>query len=228
MPAIDRVQRFVSIAALFFALGFAKDVIAQSHPIFDATGLQAHRDYFSQLPFEHIDPISGAVILTFTDLVLPGSAGRDLVFQRTYNSKGPFGGAAGRWTFGIAGVPMWIEDTWPQTPEWNPLLHYADGGAPAAAIPLYPTVGGDYAEHRRILMTDRFAKYYRSSRIIWLPDGTVAAYDSSNRLSTLTDAFGNTVLSLAYAGQAGEIVTSRSKSRLASRDRWKSPCPPAA
>jgi RHS repeat-associated protein len=62
-------------------------VLAQDHPIVDAQDFQLNRDYFSQFPFEYIDTATGALILTFTDLVLPGHLGRDLKFQRTYNSK---------------------------------------------------------------------------------------------------------------------------------------------
>src|SRR5687767_666419 len=56
-------------------------------PIFDARGFSPVRDYFNQLPYEHIDPMTGNVLLTATDLVLPGNAGFDLRIQRTYNSK---------------------------------------------------------------------------------------------------------------------------------------------
>jgi YD repeat-containing protein len=56
-------------------------------PVFDAKGFQPNRELVSQLPFEHIDPMTGNVLLTFTDLVLPGNAGFDLRIQRTYNSK---------------------------------------------------------------------------------------------------------------------------------------------
>jgi uncharacterized protein DUF6531 len=55
--------------------------------VFDARGFARNRDYFSQLPYEHIDPLTGNLLLTFTDLVLPGNAGLDLRIQRTYNSK---------------------------------------------------------------------------------------------------------------------------------------------
>lgn len=52
-----------------------------SDPIFDAAGFQQHRDYFSATPSEHIDTLTGSLILTNTDLVLPGNAGRELRFQ---------------------------------------------------------------------------------------------------------------------------------------------------
>lgn len=68
----------------------------QGHPAFDAPGMHRHRDYFSQMPFENIDTLSGSLVLKFTDLVLPGNAGRELRLERTYNSK------TGRWSFGVA------------------------------------------------------------------------------------------------------------------------------
>ena len=73
-----------------------------THPVLDATGLQQNRDYFSEMPFEHIDTLTGSLVLTFTDLVLPGNAGRELRFQRTYNSK------TGKWSFGLAGIALTI------------------------------------------------------------------------------------------------------------------------
>jgi len=102
-----------------------------SHPVLDAPGFQQHRDYFSELSFEHIDTLTGNVVLTFSDLVLPGNAGRELRFQRTYNSK------TGSWTFGIAGVPLHIVNPSYPTPQWvetptfqqaTPTLLMSDGG----------------------------------------------------------------------------------------------------
>jgi len=72
------------------------------HPVLDAPGFQQHRDYFSEMPFENIDTLSGSLVLRFTDLVLPGNGGRELRFERTYNSK------TRKWSFGIAGVVLHI------------------------------------------------------------------------------------------------------------------------
>jgi hypothetical protein len=78
--------RLVLLALLItVSPGFAQN---PPHPVFDATGFQQNRDYFSQLPFEHIDTLTGGLVLTFTDLMLPGNAGRELRIQRAYNSKG--------------------------------------------------------------------------------------------------------------------------------------------
>jgi hypothetical protein len=78
----------VPTALLFLAVGAAS---AQStfDPLeeFNANGFEQNRDYFSASPNEHIDPMTGNAILTFTDLVLPGNAGLDVRVQRVYNSK---------------------------------------------------------------------------------------------------------------------------------------------
>lgn len=82
--AAQRAGRILSILAA--ALGLAVPATA-ANEVFDARGFAPNRDYFSQLPYEHIDPLTGNLLLTFTDLVLPGNAGFDLKIQRTYNSK---------------------------------------------------------------------------------------------------------------------------------------------
>jgi hypothetical protein len=76
---------FVVIIGFVCALSSA--TVWADNEVFDARGFNPNRDFFSQLPYEHIDPLTGNVLLTFTDLVLPGNAGFDLKIQRTYNSK---------------------------------------------------------------------------------------------------------------------------------------------
>jgi YD repeat-containing protein len=75
-----------------FLLPFAAAVLAAASagaadPVFDNMGFSANRELVSQLPFEHVDPMTGNLLLTFTDLELPGNAGFNLRIQRTYNSK---------------------------------------------------------------------------------------------------------------------------------------------
>ncbi len=108
---------------MWAAAGFA-----QSDPVFDAKGFQQNRDYFAQAPYENIDTLSGGLVLTFTDLVLPGNGGRDLKFQRTFNSK------EDKWTFGLAGFAMQVAgisgEPYPgyQTPDdYLPHIITADG-----------------------------------------------------------------------------------------------------
>jgi len=100
----SRQARIPTVVVFFLAA--ATLASAQEEAAFEATGFQQNRDYFTQQPFEHIDTLSGNLILTFTDLVLPGNAGRELRFQRTYNSK------SAAWTFGLAGLP-WACSTCP-------------------------------------------------------------------------------------------------------------------
>lgn len=73
------------LPVVLLVLGLSQPARAQV--VFGDSGFEQKRDYFSQLPFEHIDPLTGNLLLTFTDLVLPGNAGFDLRIQRTYNSK---------------------------------------------------------------------------------------------------------------------------------------------
>src|SRR5512132_4252991 len=84
----------------------------------DRIGAQQHRDYLRLLPFEQIDTQGSNLIITLTDLVLPGNAGHNLSFQLTYNSNSdihpsPFPNFP--WRFGIPGVPMRIfqEEAYP-------------------------------------------------------------------------------------------------------------------
>ena len=61
----------------------------------------------SQLPFEHIDPLNGNLLLAYTDLSLPGNAGFDLKIQRTYNSK-----IFANYPFGTLDADSWAGVGW--------------------------------------------------------------------------------------------------------------------
>ena len=74
-------QRSLWAAALVGSTAWAAD------PVIDGKGFGPNRELVSQLPFEHVDPMTGNLLLTFTDLELPGNGGFDLRIQRTYNSK---------------------------------------------------------------------------------------------------------------------------------------------
>ena len=93
---------------------------AQDEPPTEATGLQSSRAYLSLLPWVRIDVYSGSLVLTFTDLVLPGNAGFDFRFTRSYNSKRPE-----RWRVG----PGFIRHADSgETPAQNPRIVTPDGG----------------------------------------------------------------------------------------------------
>jgi YD repeat-containing protein len=170
-------------------------------PVVDAKGIHSNRDYFAQQPFENIDTYTGSLVLTFTDLVLPGNGGRDLRFTRTYNSKA-FKEGGGFWTFGLAGMVMTVGPVqWPpQTPCTDPnckvTLFTADGAAHEADAALNP---GSFPENVRVMGTNRFWRYRRDTRELLTPDGTVSHFDTQGRLVDYHDAFGN-IVTLTWQG----------------------------
>ncbi len=176
----------VAIATVFIVAAGAFPALAQD-AIFDAAGFKQNRDYFSEQPFEHVDTLSGGLVLTFTDLALPGNAGRELRFQRTYNSK------TGHWTFGIAGVPIGVLN--PDGPPSGlgntvpadfqmPVLVTADG---AEHLTTFTTIAHDE------VMTQEFWKYNRVTHVATLGDGTTCFYDASGRLVEIRDTFLNQI-----------------------------------
>jgi len=158
---------------------------AQSPAAFNATGIQPARDAFSQLPFERIDTATGGVVLTFSDLVLPGDGGSELRFVHSFNTKD------GKWTFGLAGVVMSVGDRWPPAPGSNesPILFSGDGGQQAALTLVNPGANDAF----RVVMTDRFWRYDRAQRLLATPDGALSQYDSQGQLTARIDSFGNTI-----------------------------------
>ncbi|MEW6054852.1 MAG: DUF6531 domain-containing protein [Nitrospirota bacterium] len=55
--------------------------------IYDAPGINPHRETLSSIPEENIDLFTGGLTLSHVDFRLPGNGGLDLVIQRTFNSK---------------------------------------------------------------------------------------------------------------------------------------------
>ena len=100
-----RVRQAYIAGALWvlFTVGSASAAHAQGEVAApDEKGVVPNRDYLALLPFEVIDTASNNLILRFTDLELPGNAGRSLRIERVF-SNSTFGIG---WRMGIAGVPM--------------------------------------------------------------------------------------------------------------------------
>jgi YD repeat-containing protein len=165
----------------------ASSASAQSDPIFTAAGFKQNHDYFSGFPEEQIDTNTGALILSATDLVLPGNGGHDIHFRRTYNSK------TGQWTFGIAGVPV--------SARFEPLPLNNAGGAAITArtlwtaddgahYALYPGPGCNTA-NCRYFYTKEFWLMDTVDRRVYMPDGTINFYASDGSLIESRDVFGN-------------------------------------
>src|SRR6266498_3601370 len=118
------------IAAIFMLLiTVGAGTAAAQAEIFDAKGFQQGHGSLSEFPFEHIDASTGNVVLTFSDLVLPGNGGHDFVWQRTYNSAyntATGGQGYNGWTFGMPRTAMAIADSAVLT-NTLPRLYKADG-----------------------------------------------------------------------------------------------------
>jgi YD repeat-containing protein len=177
----------ISSLSLFVTTG----ALAQSDPVFDTAGFQQTHDYFTQQPGEHIDIGTGSLIVTFTDLTLPGNAGHDLQFQRTFNNK------TSSWTYGLAGMVMSVADTWPPPPpalndpyqsRLRPVLKGADGSHVSTNL-LSSDASCPDVNQCRWVATNQFWYYDRQERKLYLPDGTISQYDGSGRLQSSVDPF---------------------------------------
>jgi YD repeat-containing protein len=157
-------------------------------PVYDASGFHRGRAYFSTLPFESVDTVTGNVILSFTDLLLPGDAGTSLAVTRTYNSRD------GRWRFAISGVPIKYQFE-PPVGEHVDIEFVQPSGATnrvtGLATPLY---------------TKDFWRFTKATSTLELPNGTVAIYGHQppgdhRYLTEIKDPFNNRITLSWQAGQ---------------------------
>jgi Domain of unknown function (DUF6531) len=205
-----------------FMILIANAAFAQSAAVeaFSAMGFQKNRNYFSPEPYEHYDTVSGNVLLTFTDLTLPGNAGRSLQFQRTYNNQRiglPGGGLAPRWSFGLAGMVMHIVEANPVPIDFDfnddakeivwmsPTFVMADNGRHPTMPVVLPNTSSQAQidSTMRTVMSGEFHKYDRQTYTMYMADGTVAHYEANGvdpttqrprfSLKDFADPFGNTV-----------------------------------
>jgi YD repeat-containing protein len=180
------IRAVCCIAIVMVFLSF-RDARGQGDPIFSAAGFQQNHDYFSGLPEEHIDSKSGALILTFTDLVLPGNAGAELRFQRSYNSK------TGGWTLGVVGLPTTaIFDARPfgSVPVTDRIIGTSDGAEHYARYPA-PGTSCPVAGNCRYYLTKEFWLMDTVDEKVFMPDGTVNSYtifDAAYRTGHLSDS----------------------------------------
>jgi YD repeat-containing protein len=196
-----------SFAALLTVLTPA--LVTAQNPFGD-TGFSGQRGTFSALPYEHVDPLSGNLIVTVTDLALPGNAGLDLRVARTYNSKfhrdfehgntavdEPSAVGVG-WRLHFGRV-LHLESNQPgQT-----VIETPDGGGQ----PLYQT-----SAFPEGWMSKGFVRYNRTTHTAKFPNGLVYTFghvaESSGPRGTvrsvtaITDPFGN---SLTFTYHTGPI-----------------------
>jgi YD repeat-containing protein len=213
----DRCTRLTRVTVLLtvIGLGAASIVHAQDTGPNDP-GFQPNRDYLSLLPWESIDTSNNNVILSFTDLVLPGNAGRELRFERVFTNVVALGEdpAGPQWRFGIRGVPMqvverpYITTTLPRgnlEAERNttPYFWMLDGSRLKTTYVVPPDPGNSSTLVN--VRTHDFWFYHRPSRTLSIPDGRVAEYNAQGRLTRIRDVFdadGTNVVTLAWLTDA--------------------------
>ena len=204
----------LSVVLVLLVTLFESHAAAQTTLELDRIGIQQHRDYLHLQPFEQIDTQASNLIITLTDLVLPGNAGHELRFQLTYNSESDTGNAA--WRFGIPGVPMNVlqEQSWPTpggivqntlegTRAITPVLEMADGARYRTVFAQTPVSNNRNTMNE--VWTTGFWRYHRDTHTLELPDGTICTYDPVTlRLTQVADVYGNLV-TLMWSARALQV-----------------------
>lgn len=78
---------FLAISLMPSLLVSAAEEVFEEETFYGTRGFNPHRKYVNRAFNEHVDPYTGNLLLTYTDIYLPGDGGLDLKIQRTYNSK---------------------------------------------------------------------------------------------------------------------------------------------
>lgn len=186
---MDFLVTFRKLTCVLFAVAIgvlfeSSAALAQSGDrVFDANGFQQNHDYFGASPSEHVDMLTGNLILTYTDLVLPGNAGRDVKFMRVFNGKDY------SWSFVVSGFPGVTDEPYPAPAGHQPKIYDESG----ALQPVHDLNGQLFQSWSG---TSQFWKYDRQHRILYLPDGTTLTYTGTPGVSqtiTRRDPFDNVV-----------------------------------
>ena len=145
-----------------------------------AVGPRAERGYFSAMPWDQVDVVTGDLSSSFTDLVLPGNAGMDLSITRTYRHQ-----AAGpQWSIVFTGAPV--------------IARMPSGQAPSLVMADRSTRTLHTGVVAGFSITTDFWRFNTSTRTLYFPNGFVATYDAPDAadnayLHEVHDAYGNTI-----------------------------------
>jgi YD repeat-containing protein len=211
------VQVRRALLALIACLFSAQLALGQTGSPFDHTGFQANRDYLSLQPWESIDTATGNVILSFTDLELPGNGGRGLRFRRVFNGMG-MGSYIGSWRFSVGDLPLTVQNTGPTAGTsvtnavwWEhgigPKFEMPDGALKHTTFMMDPVTGtnANVLATTRWVQTQDFWRFERFAGTLYLPDGRVAQYDGQGRLIAFDNGFSDTV-TLAWNEMPGHLI----------------------
>lgn len=206
------IGRRLTIGLGLVLLLMARPAAAQTSSIqemFTTGGEQPDRGLVDGLPFERIDPMTGNLALTFDDVVLPGNAGKSVHFMRHYNSS------THTWSFGVAGIPLSIEDNGdPTLPDMHdlaqrtPTFAMADGGVRKGHYVHLSVIGPQ--RFRWVVTSDNWL-YDRQTRVLYLPDGTRGFYVeelSGMRLTEIRDVYGNVTAFSDFVNDR-QVITQR-------------------
>jgi hypothetical protein len=89
-PSPQSFSFSLRLLALLFVAGTSDLVVpteAGAQNLFGDSGFSSSHSSYSSVPYEHVDPLSGNLIVVVNDLSLPGNAGLGLSVTRSYNSK---------------------------------------------------------------------------------------------------------------------------------------------
>jgi YD repeat-containing protein len=171
----------------------------------------------SAAPNEHVDPLSGNLLVTATDLVLPGNAGLNLAVTRIYSSQiFP--------DYESSGSTAYEDDNWAGLGwrlHWGRLIHLeglGDGGTPPTTVVELPGGGGGLlhwipqymnAPFPEKFVTGHFARYDKDTKELRLPGGLVYTFNhmassprggSMRYVTKIEDPHGNRIEFTYFSG----------------------------
>lgn len=168
------VRRPISSGVVLVAGLLATDAAAQTP--FVADGFAGDHPVHALAPDEHVDPLSGNLLVTATDLALPGPI--PLAVTRVYSSQiHPDFENGQSYAFGD---DSWAGIGW--SLHWGRILHTELTGSGQTIVELPGGGGGPLyttAAYPEGWMTKGFARYNRTTRELRLPNGLVYSFQHS-------------------------------------------------
>jgi YD repeat-containing protein len=157
-------------------IGCTSDLVlavqSRAQNLFGDAGFVAGRGTYSAVPYEHVDPLSGNLIVVVTDLSLPGNTGLELKVTRSYNSK---------FHRDFENGDLSLDERTPLGVGWR--LHfgrvlYDDSTLPGTTVIETPDGGGQplYQSIAHGWMTKQFWRYDRATSTARLPNGYVYVF----------------------------------------------------